>query len=82
MSTPVRVIDSHTAGEPTRVVVSGGPSLGNGSTADRLRRFARNTMTFDGLWSLNLADPMHWSEHCCARQTTQVARPRSSSSTM
>ena len=40
MSTPVRVIDSHTAGEPTRVVVSGGPSLGNGSTADRLRRFA------------------------------------------
>jgi 4-hydroxyproline epimerase len=36
----IRVIDSHTAGEPTRVVVSGGPRLGRGTVADRLRRFA------------------------------------------
>jgi 4-hydroxyproline epimerase len=35
----VRVIDSHTAGEPTRVVVSGGPDLGYGSLAERLERF-------------------------------------------
>lgn len=35
----VRVIDSHTGGEPTRVVVSGGPDLGNGSLAERLARF-------------------------------------------
>jgi 4-hydroxyproline epimerase len=33
----VSVIDSHTAGEPTRVVVNGGPDLGNGSAADKLR---------------------------------------------
>lgn len=35
----IHVIDSHTAGEPTRVVVSGGPDLGTGSIADRLKRF-------------------------------------------
>ena len=35
----VRVIDSHTAGEPTRVVISGGPDLGNGPLAERLERF-------------------------------------------
>jgi 4-hydroxyproline epimerase len=35
----VRVIDSHTGGEPTRVVVSGGPDLGVGTLAERLQRF-------------------------------------------
>ena len=36
---PTRVIDSHTGGEPTRVVVSGGPDLGGGDMAERRRRF-------------------------------------------
>jgi 4-hydroxyproline epimerase len=35
----VRVIDSHTGGEPTRVVVSGGPDLGRGPLSERLERF-------------------------------------------
>ncbi len=35
----VHVIDSHTAGEPTRVVVAGGPDLGGGSVAERLAVF-------------------------------------------
>jgi 4-hydroxyproline epimerase len=35
----ITVIDSHTAGEPTRVVVSGGPEHGGGSVADKLKRF-------------------------------------------
>ena len=35
----VHVIDSHTGGEPTRVVIGGGPDLGGGSVADRLRVF-------------------------------------------
>lgn len=35
----IRVIDSHTGGEPTRLVVSGAPDLGSGSIADRLERF-------------------------------------------
>jgi 4-hydroxyproline epimerase len=34
-----RVIDSHTAGEPTRVVISGGPDLGGGDMAQRRDRF-------------------------------------------
>lgn len=39
---PVRritVIDSHTGGEPTRVVVNGAPDLGTGSLSARLERF-------------------------------------------
>jgi 4-hydroxyproline epimerase len=35
----VRVIDSHTGGEPTRVIVSGGPDLGTGPLSQRLQRF-------------------------------------------
>jgi 4-hydroxyproline epimerase len=35
----VRVVDSHTGGEPTRVVVSGGPDLGVGALSERLERF-------------------------------------------
>ncbi|MBM4001877.1 MAG: hydroxyproline-2-epimerase [Planctomycetes bacterium] len=35
----IRVVDSHTEGEPTRVVLSGGPDLGPGPLAERLRRF-------------------------------------------
>jgi 4-hydroxyproline epimerase len=34
----IQVIDSHTAGEPTRCVISGGPDLGSGSVAERLER--------------------------------------------
>jgi 4-hydroxyproline epimerase len=37
----VRVIDSHTGGEPTRLVVSGGPDLGSGGLSERLERFRR-----------------------------------------
>ncbi len=36
----LRVIDSHTAGEPTRVVVDGAPDLGGGDMAARRGRFA------------------------------------------
>ena len=35
----IRVIDSHTGGEPTRLVVSGGPELGSGPLSARLERF-------------------------------------------
>src|SRR5277367_4631813 len=35
----IEAIDSHTAGEPTRLVLSGGPDLGNGPLAARLKRF-------------------------------------------
>jgi len=35
----IHVIDSHTGGEPTRLVVAGGPPLGGGSLAERAQRF-------------------------------------------
>lgn len=35
----ISVIDTHTGGEPTRVVIGGGPELGGGSMAERLARF-------------------------------------------
>ena len=35
----MRVIDSHTEGEPTRVIVEGGPQLGDGPLAGRRDRF-------------------------------------------
>ncbi len=35
----VQVIDSHTAGEPTRVVIAGGPELGGSNTAEKLAVF-------------------------------------------
>lgn len=37
--TRVQVVDSHTGGEPTRVVVSGGPDLGRGDLATRRALF-------------------------------------------
>jgi 4-hydroxyproline epimerase len=35
----IHVVDSHTAGEPTRVVTAGGSELGSGLLADRVMRF-------------------------------------------
>ncbi len=37
----LRVIDSHTGGEPTRVIIEGGPDLGSGTMKERLERFRR-----------------------------------------
>ena len=42
----IRVIDSHTGGEPTRVVVSGVPDLGAGPLAGRVRVFREQFDTF------------------------------------
>ncbi|HEX3914322.1 MAG TPA: proline racemase family protein [Steroidobacteraceae bacterium] len=35
----IRVIDSHTGGEPTRLVIEGGPDLGKGPMPERVQRF-------------------------------------------
>jgi 4-hydroxyproline epimerase len=50
----VDIIDSHTGGEPTRVVVAGGPDLGNGTLAERRERFQRE---FDGFRSAIVNEP-------------------------
>jgi 4-hydroxyproline epimerase len=50
----VRVIDSHTGGEPTRVVLDGGPALGAGSLAERRDRFRAH---FDAYRSAIVNEP-------------------------
>ena len=50
----IHVIDSHTAGEPTRVVISGGPNLGNGPLAERLQRFRTD---FDCFRTATVTEP-------------------------
>lgn len=35
----MQIVDSHTAGEPTRVIIAGGPDLGFGTLGERLIRF-------------------------------------------
>lgn len=39
--TRIQVIDTHTAGEPTRVVLQGGPDLGGGPVAEQAKVLAR-----------------------------------------
>lgn len=36
---PITIIDSHTGGEPTRLIIDGGPDLGAGPLSERLARF-------------------------------------------
>lgn len=50
----IRVVDSHTEGEPTRVIIEGGPDLGSGPLADRRARFQRD---FDRFRSAVVNEP-------------------------
>ena len=50
----IRVIDSHTGGEPTRLVMSGGPDLGDGGLSERARVFREN---FDAYRSAIVNEP-------------------------
>ena len=42
----IDVIDSHTGGEPTRVVIAGFPDLGGGSLMEQRERFRRESDRF------------------------------------
>jgi 4-hydroxyproline epimerase len=50
----IHVIDSHTAGEPTRLVIDGGPDLGAGPLAERALIFRAK---FDGFRSAIVNEP-------------------------
>jgi proline racemase len=50
----IRILDSHTGGEPTRLVLEGGPDLGEGPLDLRLRRFREN---FDAFRSAIVNEP-------------------------
>lgn len=68
----IHVVDSHTVGEPTRLVIQGGPDLGTGSIADRRDIFRRRYDAYrgvvvgeprraDGVVGALLCDPMDQS---------------------
>ena len=42
----IQIIDSHTGGEPTRIVINGGPDLGGGTVAEQLKVFRQQHDTF------------------------------------
>jgi 4-hydroxyproline epimerase len=46
MKRKIEIVDSHTGGERTRVVISGGPDLGSGSLADQLSVFRDSCDSF------------------------------------
>ncbi len=50
----MRVVDSHTEGEPTRLILDGGPPLSGGSLAERRARFASE---FDRFRTFAVGEP-------------------------
>jgi 4-hydroxyproline epimerase len=71
----MRIIDSHTEGEPTRMVIEGGPPLGNGPLGERRTLFANKFDTFrsfavneprgnDAVVGALLCEPVN--KHCAA----------------
>lgn len=55
MSAPrIHIIDSHTGGEPTRIITAGGPDVGTGSMAERLAEFRTH---HDGIRSAVVNEP-------------------------
>jgi 4-hydroxyproline epimerase len=50
----IHIIDSHTGGEPTRLIVDGGPELGTGPLAQRLELFKEK---FDHFRSATVCEP-------------------------
>ncbi|MNC54439.1 4-hydroxyproline epimerase [compost metagenome] len=59
----LRAIDSHTGGEPTRLIIDGFPDLGSGSMAERKALFAQRYDDWRGAtmswWGRYCASPAH-----------------------
>ena len=53
----IRYVDSHTAGEPTRVIIEGGPNLGAGSMQERLAVLRDSA---DSLRRMSISEPRGW----------------------
>ena len=51
---PISIIDSHTGGEPTRLIIEGGPDLGSGPLSERLALFRDK---FDHIRSAVVCEP-------------------------
>jgi 4-hydroxyproline epimerase len=50
----ISIIDSHTGGEPTRLIINGGPDLGNGPLSERVQIFKE---TFDHIRRAVVCEP-------------------------
>jgi 4-hydroxyproline epimerase len=66
----IRVIDSHTGGEPTRLVLEGGPELGGGPLAERVVRFRDQ---FDAYRSAIVNEPRGSDSRCLSSPTAPIA---------
>lgn len=53
---PIKYVDSHTAGEPTRVVIAGAPDLGKGPVSAQLARLRM----YDGFRKTVILEPRGW----------------------
>jgi Proline racemase len=69
----IRFIDTHAGGEPTRIVIEGGPDLGKGSMAERREIFRTK---FDHFRSAVVNEPrgsMFLWAHCFVNRQTRLA---------
>ena len=70
----VRFVDSHTGGEPTRIIVSGGPDLGTGTLEQRLEFFKNTSMSSARPWFWNRGVLRNWSAACLSNPMKRTAR--------
>ena len=76
MNRRIHIIDSHTGGEPTRVVVAGGPDLGRGPMADTPGALPHATSTTSARpWSTSRAATTPSSGRFSASPPTRPATP-------
>jgi len=57
MKNKIKYLDSHTGGEPTRVILEGGPDLGSGPLSERAERLM---LHFDGFRRSVIEEPRGW----------------------
>ena len=69
MQSRISVIDTHTGGEPTRVVIAGGPELGTGPWPSDWPSSATDTTRFVRRWSTSRAGRTSWSARSCCRRS-------------
>jgi hypothetical protein len=64
----IKVLDTHTGGEPTRVVLDGGPELGVGPLRERLRIFREKCVQFRSAFiGAHWFSACHRGKHVAAR---------------
>ena len=79
----IKVIDSHTGGEPTRLVVEGAPDLGTGPMVERLHRLRAEYDTFrSGVVNEPRGSDVMVGAVLCRAHWTHPVLPESSSLTM